>query len=377
MRYTFQDSTVFPVQRDFIQDLQDFILISKEVLPLEKSAIKIKEENIQETISFEKMITETEGFEKDVRDYLESLTAEVKENVILEIKSITLETLSTAVLAKNNEKLEQLNKQHKLDLIEVEQLDTRILSILSPFFENSIYGAENAYYAAFENKKLKGKQVSFVDGMQYEYELAFTQDALKVKDIQNLILPIWVKSGLLSREAKVKKLDISDFYITSIEYEGNNLRTILEDREPENRFIISADEKSFHIQHRDYELTEDEGLAAAINKDAIDMFIIKLKELFKESLGEKTLRSITLDGKNVFDENRIFDCLKLIASKYGQLVTQCIERGYTEGEITIKIEESGRIRTEKYLEKSEILKELSTIGSEGKELAVTLRATEA
>jgi len=45
MRYTFQDSTVFPVQRDFIQDLQDFILISKEVLPLEKSAIKIKEDS--------------------------------------------------------------------------------------------------------------------------------------------------------------------------------------------------------------------------------------------------------------------------------------------------------------------------------------------
>lgn len=53
------------------------------------------------------------------------------------------------------------------------------------------------------------------------------------------------------------------------------------------------------------------------------------------------------------------------------------ERKYTEGEITIKIEESGRIRTEKYLEKSKILKELSTIGNEGKELATILKVTEA
>lgn len=377
MRYTFQDSTDFPVQRDFIQDLQDFILISKEVLPLEKSAIKIKEENRQETELFEKKIQEIEEFEKDVRDYLEKRTAEVKEDVILDIKTVTLETLSTVALSKKNEKLEELNRQHKLDLIEVEQLETRILSILSPFFENSIYRAENTYYATVENKKLKGRQISFVDSMQYEYELAFTQDTLKVKDLQNLILPIWAKSGILSRENKVKKLDVSDFHITSIEYEGNNLRTILEDREPENRFTISADEKSFLILHKDYELTGDEKLAAAINRDSVDIFIIKLKEFFTGSIGSKTLTSITLDGKNAFDENRIFDCLKLTASIYGQLVTQCIEKGYTEGEITIKIEESGRIRTEKYLEKSEVLRELLTIGGEGRELATILKVTEA
>jgi len=83
-----------------------------------------------------------------------------------------------------------------------------------------------------------------------------------------------------------------------------------------------------------------------------------------------------LDGKNVVDENRIFDCLKLIASIYGQLITQCIEKGYTEGEITLNIEEPEGIRTEKYLEKSEILREFSTIGSEGQELAKILRVTE-
>ena len=45
MKYTFQDSTDFPVQKDLIQDLQDFIAISQEVIPLEKSAIRIKTEN--------------------------------------------------------------------------------------------------------------------------------------------------------------------------------------------------------------------------------------------------------------------------------------------------------------------------------------------
>ena len=69
--------------------------------------------------------------------------------------------------------------------------------------------------------------------------------------------------------------------------------------------------------------------------------------------------------------------LSTLSSIYGKLVTECLERGYTEGEITIKIEEPGGIRTEKYLKKSEIYRELSTIGSEGKELAALLRVSDA
>jgi hypothetical protein len=376
MRYTFQDSTVFPVQRDFIQDLQDFIVISKEVISLEREAVRIKEDNVKNTEAFEKMIKEIDELEKDLINFLENRTSEIKENVILEIRSTILETLSAVTLAKKNGKLEEIKNQQKLDLIEIEQLETRILSILSPFFENSIYGAENTYYASVEDKKLKGKQISFVDGMRYEFELYFTQDIFKVKDFQNLILPIWAKSGILSREQKIKKLDISDFHIISIEDEGNRLRTILGDRESENRFTISADGEFLTILHRDYELTGDQELAAAINSDSVDMFITKLRRLFTESVGSKTIRSIALDGENVFEKNRILDCLKIIASKYGQLVAQCIGRGYNQGEITIKIEESGRIRTEKYLEKSEILRELLTTGSEGRELATILRVTE-
>lgn len=53
-----------------------------------------------------------------------------------------------------------------------------------------------------EDKTLKGKQVSFIDNLQYEFELLFTQDTLKVKDLQNLTLPIWSKGGILSREEK-------------------------------------------------------------------------------------------------------------------------------------------------------------------------------
>lgn|GEM_PF-300013 len=377
IRYTFQNSSEFPVQRDFIQDMQDFIAISKEVIPLEKSAITIKNENQERRAVFEKMIQEIDLFEKEMREFIETRVVGVDSPEILEVKEKTLETSSSVALAKKNEKLAEIDSENKLDLMEMQQLDTRILSALGPFFEDSIYGAQNARYAFIEDKTLRGKQVGFVDNLQYEFELLFTQDTLKVKDLQNLTLPIWSKGGILSREEKVKKIDVSDFYIKNIKYEKNSLKTVLEDKDAENKFTISSDEKTFLIMHRDYEITRDQELAAALNRDSVDSFITKLKGFFTEFVGSKRLINITLDGKNVIKENRVFDCLKLIASIYGRLVMECLEKGYTKGEITIKIEEPGGTRTEKYLEKSEILRELSTIGREGEELAALLRVTEA
>lgn len=356
--------------------MQDFIKISKEIIPLEKSAITIKNKNQERLEFFEKRIQEIDLFEKDIRNSIGNLTAEVYAPEILEIKERTLETSSSVALAKKNEKLTELDRENKLNLMETQQIYTRIFSILSPFFEDSIYGAQNAYYAFIEDKTLRGKQISFVDNMQYEFELIFTQDTLRVKDLQNLTLPVWTKSGILSRERKVKRLDVSDFYITNVEYEGNNLRTVFEERNVENRFIISSDEKAFLIMYRDYEITRDEELAAALDRASVDKLIIKIKEFFIESVVSKRLKRITLDGKNAIEENRIFDCLELIASIYGKLVIECLEKGYTEGEITIKIEEPEGIRTEKYLEKSEVSRELSTIGSEGQELAKLLRVVE-
>lgn len=375
MRYTFQDSTDLPVQRDFISDLQNFIAISKAVIPLEKSAIQIKRENRDRAVNLEKITQEIDRFEKDVRDYIESRTAGTEESDIFEIRERILETISTVVLTKKNEELADLDRQNKLDLTELQQLDERILLILSTFFESSIYGAKKTYSAAVEDKILRGKQVNFVDGMQYEFDLDFTQDTFKVKDLQIMTLPVWSKKGILSRERKVKNIDVSDYYITSMQCEGNNLKAVLEDKDPENKFTISADENTFLIVHKDYEITGDEELASNLNRDSVEMFITKIRELFTKAVASKRLRRIMLDGKNALDENRVFDCLKLIASMYGQLVAECVKRGYTEGEITIKIEEPEGFRTEKYLEKSEISKELSIIGSEGEELASNLRVT--
>lgn len=377
MKYTFQDSTEFPVQRDFIQDIQDFIRISKEVIPLEKSIKEIKQVNIEETGTTQAGIEEIDRFQKEITECIEERALGYESGEVLEIKSKTIETCANISLLKKNEKLEDIDKQNRLALIEVRQLEDRILTALSPFFENSIYGAEHTCYASSEDRKLKGWQVSSIDGMRYEFELSFIQDTLKVEDLLKLTLPVRSKSGFLSKEEKVKKLDVSGFYVTNIEHGKNTTRTVIEDKDAENRFIITSDGGTFLIMYGDNEITGDEKLAPALDKDSISIFMEKIKDFVTDSVVFRKLRLILIDGKNAVEENVIFDCLKIIAGIYGKLAGECIERGYMEGEITIKIEEPGSIRTEKYISKSEASSELSSIGPEGNELARILRVSEA
>ncbi len=375
IKYTFQDSTEFPVQRDFIQDLQDFLRVSEEVIPLERSAIRTKEENRAGTAILEKRIREIDEFQIEVTGYLEKLTQEVDSEDILEIKNKILETCAATASGKKDENLEELEKETRIARNEIQQLETKILSILSPFFEEGIYGAKHAYSAAVEEKKLIGTQVSSIDSMQYEYDLTFAEDMIKVGDLHELTLPIWVKAGILHKEDKIKKLDVSDFHIMSVEYEGKSLNTVFEDKDGEHKITISADEMAYLILHGDYEISGDEKLAASIDMDSIYELTKKLKKFFDESVESRKLRRVLLEDKNVMDENRVLDCLILIAGIYGKLIKECVERGYTKGEISIKIEEPGGIRTEKYLSSSELLSRLSGIGSEGLELAGTLGVT--
>nr|WP_304364440.1 hypothetical protein [Methanosarcina sp. KYL-1] len=351
--------------------MQDFLKVSKEVIPLENSAVKIKQEKKEETAVLEKRIQDIDQYLKDMTDYIEERTLGVDAEEILEIKMKTLEAISTTASAKKDEAFEELETKAGTARMELHQLETKMLSILSPFFEAGIYEAKHAYSASVEEKKLKGKQASSFDGMKYEFDLIFTQDMLKVEDLHELVLPVWVKSGILRKEEKIKKLDVSDFHVMSAEYEGDSLKTVFEDKDAEHRFTVSADEKAFLIQYGDYEITGDEELAASINMDSLHAVVKKLKDFFRESVKSRKLTRILLEGENAVEENRVMDSLKLIAGTYGKLVRECIDRGYTNGEITIKIEEQG-IRTEKYIGTSEVLSQLTDLGSEGLELAKIL-----
>ena len=378
MKYTFQDSTELPYQRDFINDLHEFIKISKQLILLETEAKDLNENNKKNTALLESQVQKIEELEKNLNVFLMDVSSS---NESLSPTGFVDEIISSIGSIASKKKME-LEKQHEENLktaaYRIGELNSRMLSIMNPFFEDSIYGSRDTYSLSQDNQKLSGKQISFAGKMEYWFELEFNTNELKVDDLyKDFSLPVWTPSGLLHRENKVKDMDLSDYLITSVEYNGEeHLETVLRDGKSEHIFKIVADDNTFIIFYNDRDITIDEDLGKSIDEEAVQALIGKMEQYFSVAVQSRALTHVFIDGKDAISENLVIDCLKLIAANYGTLVDECLTKGYNKDEITIKIERPDDIRTEKYISKADAFKQLSEIGSEGLELAVLLNVSE-
>ncbi|HJH31249.1 MAG TPA: hypothetical protein C5S50_03470 [Methanosarcinaceae archaeon] len=380
MKYTYQDSTELPNQRDFVQDLRDFIKVAKKVLPLENSAIEMSDEEKSEVVSLENRLNNLNKFETDIKIFIENASKDADAKEILECRNMIID-VCIASAAKNRETLKsELDRSQKVYTREVSRMESSILSMLSPIFENGIYGAEKKYSALMNNDVLHGSLTASIAGMDYEFDLVFMNDSLTVKNIfRQLSLPKWGKGGLLQKENKIKFVDVSDFIITSINYDSSMNLALgynFENKKSGRKFRITCDEHKCHVYDGDQSITGDDTLFNLMNMDDISEFATEVKTYVQEHIKSQMLTRILIDGKDATRNNEAFDCLKIIAEQYGDIISECLERGYVKSEITIKIEQADGTRTEKYVTKEEVFNLLSEIGSEGLELAGILGVEE-
>ncbi len=374
MKYTFQDSTELPLQRDFIQDLNNFIDLAKKVLPLENTAIELSEEENEEISSLETRIADMKSFSKDVQEYVDERSKGAENKEILECRNAVIDACSESAdrgLKELNLKLEQIKRQSESGIY---KLEMDLLNNLNPLFESGIYGANKAYYVSMKDEGLKGVLKASFSGMEYTCDLTYAHDILTIRQVHGeLFLPTWTKSGIFSKENKVKMIDVSEYTITSMNYDGKEHTEVsFENKKKEQRFKIVYDNETYQIYHRDLEITADEKLLKSVKMDDVEELVKDIKKYMELFIKEQKLTQILLDGKDALRNNEVFDCLKLIAEQYGDIVRESLEKGYVKNEITIKIEASDGTRTEKYITKEEAFDQLSELGSEGLELASIL-----
>ncbi|WP_094226772.1 hypothetical protein [Methanolobus psychrotolerans] len=374
MKYTFQDSTELPLQRDFIQDLNNFIEMAKKVLPLENSAIELSEEESEEISSLESRIAGIESFSKDIQQYVDERSKGAENKEILECRNavidVCVETTNRG-LKELNQKLEQIKRQSESGIYKIEQ---DLLNNLKPLFESGVYGANKTYSVSMADGALRGLLKASFSGMEYSCDLTYAHDILTIREAYGeLLLPTWTKSGIIYKENKVKMMDVSEYIITSINYDGNkHVDVNFENKKGEHKFRIVSDNDTYQIYHGDLEITSDETLLKSVKVDDITGLVNDLRKYVEMFIKTHKLTQILLDGKDAVRNNEVFDCLKLIAEQYGDIVKESLERGYVKNEITIKIEASDGTRTEKYITKEESFDQLAELGSEGLELASIL-----
>ncbi len=373
MKYTFQDSVDLPVQRDFIQDLRDFIEVAKKVLSLENLAIEMNDETKTETLSIEKRLNDLDKFENDVINFIDNISKDVEAREILECRNTLLDKCATLATKNRVNLKEDFKRRKKVLEHEILRVESEIISALSPFFEASVYGAEKKYTASMDNGLLKGKLRASIAGMEYQSDLSFVNEVLTVQEVSgNLFLPTWIKSGLLHKENKVKMVDVSDFVVVSFNHEGDeHIDAVFENKKSEHTFKVSRDDATYHVYYDGNDITADNTLIKSLKLEDVTTLLNELKTYIEIYIRSQTLEKVLLDGEDAVKNNVVFDCLKFIAERYGEIIRECIERGYVKNEITIKIEQADSARTEKYISKEEAFDQLSEIG-EGIELAEIL-----
>lgn len=374
MKYTFQDSTALPLQRDFIQDLNDFIGTAKKVIPLENSAIELSEDESEEVSSLESRIAELDKFSKDVQAYVDDISMGAKDKEILECRNAIMDACiasSTRGLKNLSQKLDIIRNDSESGLYKIEK---EILASLNPLFRSGIYGTTNRYHVSMREGVLRGTMTAAFAGMEYTSELTYAHDTLTIREAYgDLFLPTWTKAGLLHKENKVKMIEVSEYLVTSVKYDGvSHIDAIFETKKKDQQFRVNCNDGNCQISFGETDITADETLVKSVKLESIEDLMDELRKYVEMFIRSQTLTRVMLDGRDAVRNNEVFDCLKLIAQQYGEIVRESFERGYVKNEITIKVEASDGTRTEKYITKQEAFDRLAEIGSEGLELASIL-----
>ena len=374
MRYTYQDSTDLPVQRDFIQDITDLIEIAGRILPLENDAIEANELEKNVIFSLDNRIADLEKFAIDVKSYVKSISQNAENVEILDCHNAIVDACDESVsngLRNLKKELEQKKKDYESHIRDVEQ---KMFPLLNSLFEHGIYGAVKAYSVRLDNGIFRGTLKASISGVEYESELLYRNESLLMREVHgNIQLPIWVKTGLIHKENKVKLVDITEFIITNIDYNGiSHLEVVFENKKQDQQFKIIYDSQDIQILHGNSDITADKTLSQSIEMDRIEPLNLELKKYLEMSIMSQKLKKIMLDGRDAIVNNEVFDCLKIIMEQYGDIVRECLDRGFVKNEITIKIERTDGTRTEKYVTKEELFNKLSELGTEGLELASIL-----
>jgi hypothetical protein len=369
MIYTYQDGTELQVQRDFIQDLRNYVECLEKVLPLEKDIIELKDQEKEQTAIYERKVSVLGGFKDNLHRYM-PVNRDTEEAQILEPCVNEIYNVCDKFIRKTREEYENEMSRIKKDAgAQTKHKEYEVIKALNPFLISSVYGAKRIYDIAYSEQGLTGTLYCYFSGLQFNYKLNFSDDKLTVqKLIGDLNMPHMTKTGLFTKEQKPRMINLSDFMVLSIQYD--DLYNFSLDLENKKRIIrIVRKNGNFSVLDDGQDITADDDLAGLVEDAELQKIPKKIIEYIKKSVSSFDLKDVLIDDEDAIASNSVFDCMKIIAGQYGVIVSECIRRSTVKNEISIKIKMEDGTRSEKYISKEDLYSSLANIGGEGLEIA--------
>ncbi|HIH87443.1 MAG TPA: hypothetical protein HA304_06020 [Methanosarcinales archaeon] len=364
-----------PVQKNFIDDLNNLLDLIEKILPIENKAIELNSQIKKEEEMFEKESSGMTKFSNELNDFLENLSKNYQLEPVEKCKIKITET-SAACIEKQKEQmritLDDLTRRSK---DEVGQMAEQIRTELEPFLWSMVYNVNKVQLITASAEKLNGSITMGINGLSYNYDITYNEVPLQIKKfIDEISIPIWSKGGLIHKENRIKKLDISEYLIKRI-YNNDDFQLDLENKKGTKKVNIRVPEEIKHasiiyIDEAKTDITSSEDLLAQVDFYKLRELIRGIKEYVdnEANIVSKTLISVEIDEKDAIASNEIFDSIKIITSQYGEIVFEILNNGFTKEEIVIKEIIKDGTRNEIFISVDEISNRLSALGGDGLEL---------
>ncbi len=375
MTFVFQNSKEMPVQKNFIDDLNNFLDLIEKILPIENKAIELNSQIKKEEERFEKESSAMTRFNKELNDSLENLSKKYQLEPVEKCKIKVNETSETFIEKQKGQMKIALDELTRRSKDEVGQMGEQIRTELEPFLWSMVYNVKKTQLITTSAEKMNGSITMDINGLSYNYATTYNKVPLLIKKFINEIsIPIWSKGGLIHKGDRIKKLDISEYIIKRI-YNNDDFQLDLENKKGTKKVNIKVPEEIklagiMYIDETATDITSSEDLLPQVDFYKLRELIQGIKEYVDNdaNIVSKTLTSVEIDEMDAIASNEIFDSIKIITSQYGEIVSEILNNGFTKEEIVIKEIIKDGTRNEIFISIGEISNRLSALGGDGLEL---------
>ena len=387
MKYLFGDSTESPLQIDFLGLLDNFIDTSVRAITLENTVFDLKE-NIRDRRNLKNsVLDEMDAFLLTVENAIAGAVSRSKEQETIlkyaeKSRGFLKNFIEEGKTKFSGEIFQEIAEFEK----KVDESDEENRKTLESFFISDPIPIINKKYTLQATKDGYSSKV-MVDcegeiSCAFEIassEIPFWDGHVKAFDfVRGVEIPARMKKLFLKKELVPDMVSMDDYLLSDLVLSGKELEVVFRKRldTTSERFRLKMNLGDFAVEvyHAEENGVEKNIQAVPELKEALNAF--RLRELGEKIVEQvsslhpkkQRLEAIYLNGKDVFEENIVFELMQKVAEIFAPTVAEIKKRSPSEEELSLKAEDDTGKRSEIYLKKSQVREKLSAIKEKGERL---------
>lgn len=388
MKYLFGDSTEFTRQIDFLGLLENFMDTSVKVITLENTVFDLKETVMDRRRLKNSVLDEMDNFHLTVQTAIEGAVAKSREQETIVKYAEKSKDFLRNYIEDGKKKLsddifhEIAQFEEKIDGADEENRKT----LESFFIQDPIPIINKIYTIKVAEKGYSAKVQEDCEGnITCVFEIAlsdlpFWKGHVKAHEfVKGIDIPARMRKPFLKKDLVPDIVSMDDYILDEIILSEKELEVVFRKRldAAAERFRLKmnfGDDFSAGIYHADEKDVEKNIMAIPELRNEVN--ILRLRELGENIVMQtnslfqkrKQMEVLTLAGKDVFEENLIFELMQKVAEILAPAISEIKNRSPSEDELSLKAEDETGQRSEIYLKKSQAKEKLSSLKEKGEKL---------